>query len=426
MSCIFLALSLKRSIFGVIAYFIILNAKLGDMYPILGAIRFEFVAAVIVLLSIFLQAHGLQNILPSKNSLNRALWIYFGLGMLSVPLAVDATASWNNGGYTLFKLILFYVMVVASVHDRDDLTKLIWGMILVTGWIAYEPLYNYITGQVVESGYGDIAYGRFGVATGHVALANTLAQAVPVTYYWAISQKSRALKIAAFFFILVLVVGVIISKSRGGFVALAAVAAGVTYLSKDRIRTAAIVAMALVLLLPFAGRDYISRISTIREGVFQSRSTSDRYLGLVHGISMMIKRPVLGVGIGAYAEARRRFFSYNFYSHNLYGELFGELGLASISWFLWIYLIFKRTARLKKKVTGIDPESVKYHNMLCAIQVGLFTRLVIGNFSHCQLIWFWFFMGGLTIGLENIIAMRKEPVIEIEPLPNAAQLPIIP
>lgn len=423
MSCILLVLSLKRSIFGVIAYFIILNAKLGDMYPVLGAIRFEFVAAIIVILSIVLQAHGLQNVLPSKNSLNKKLWIYFALGMLSVPLAVDATASWANGGYTLFKLMLFYIMVVASVHNSDDLTKIVWGMILVTSWIAYEPLFNYITGRVVESGYGDIAYGRFGVATGHVALANTLAQGLPLTYYWAISQRSKALKIAAFSFILLLVIGIVISKSRGGFVALAAVATGITYLSKDRFRTMAILAAAFILLLPIAGRDYINRVSTIREGVFQSRSTSDRYLGLVHGISMMIKRPVLGVGIGAYAEARRKYFSYYFYSHNLYGELFGELGLASLSWFLWIYLIFKRTGQLKKLVSGKDdPDAIKYYNLLCAVQVGLFTRLVIGNFSHCQLIWFWFLMAGLTIGIENIVVTRKVSATASEPLPQSTQI----
>lgn len=402
MSIIMLALSLKRSVYGVIAYFMILNAKIGEMYPVLGAIRFELVAAVIVLLSLLLQAHGLQNASPNKYQLNKQLWIYFALGMISVPLAMDVSTSWTNGGYALFKLMLFYIMVVASIHTSRDLNKIVWGMILVTSWIGYEPIYNFITGRVVDLGYGDVAYGRYGAATGHVALANTLSQCIPIAYYWANSQRRKGIRAAAFFLMGFLVFGVIISKSRGGFVALSAIAIGITYLSKNRTRTGAFFVLAAILLLPFVGRDYISRISTITGGIFQSRSTSDRYMGLVHGISMMKKRPILGVGIGGYAEARRRFFNYYFYSHNLYGELFGELGLASIAWFLWIYLIFKKTGEMKKLLSDTDPETVKLYNLLCAVQVGLFARLVIGNFSHCQLIWFWFLMAGLTIGIQNL------------------------
>lgn len=405
-SCIFLGLALKRPIYGVISYFIILNAKIGDMYPALGAIRFELVAAVIVLLSIFFHAKGLQNILPNKSSLNKALWTYFAFAMLSVPMAVNFSVSWANGGYMLLKLMLFYIMVVSSIQNSADLNKIVWGMILMTSWVAYEPFYNFLTGRVIELGYGDVAYGRFGAATGHVALANTLSQGIPLTYYWGLSQKNKVFKIAAFSLMFLLIVGVVISKSRGGFVALGAAAAGITYLSKNRLKTGLWFALAFVFLLPFAGQDYVNRISTIGGGISQSRSTSDRYMGLVHGISMMIKRPILGVGIGCYAEARRRFFSYYFYSHNLYGELFGELGLASVTWFLWIYLLFRQAGQYKRMLME-DHFDTTFCNVLCAVQVGLFTRLVIGNFSHCQMIWFWFLMAGLTVGIQNITGLKN-------------------
>ena len=401
LSCIFLVLSFHRCIYGVIAYFIILNAKLGDMYPVLGAIRFELLAAVVVFASI-LQTRGFQNVLPKPDSLNKPLWIYFTLGMISVPLAVDIGTSWENGGYTLLKLMLFYIMVVSSIENTSDLAKIVWAMILISGWIAYEPFYNFITGNIVLERYGEIAYGRFGAATGHVALANTLSQAVPIAFYWAISQKGAFKTSTVYILLSLLVLGVVISKSRGGFVGLVAIAAGITYQSKSRGKTAVILIACFFLLLPLAGTEYLNRISTITGGISQSRSTSDRYEGLVHGISMLIKRPLLGVGIGCYAEARRRFFHYYFYAHNLYGELFGELGIASISWFVWIYMIFKKSNFLKTRLKSQDIETKRIYNLLCAVQVGLFTRLVIGNFSHCQLIWFWFFMAGITQSIYNL------------------------
>jgi len=159
----------------------------------------------------------------------------------------------------------------------------------------------------------------------------------------------------------------------------------------------------LACILIFSGSDFTSRIISIGDGVMSSRSTSDRYMGLVNGIDMMVKRPILGVGVGAYAEARRQYFNYYFFSHNLYGELLGELGLASIFWFYWIYLLFKRSISLKKILNKKIPQEKFYFFILSGVQIGLFARLVIGNFSHCAFIWFWFLMAAIIFSIGKLI-----------------------
>lgn len=401
-SIAFLILSFKRTIYGVIAYFIILNAKLGDMYPALGAIRFELVAAIIVFISIFLSGRGIKNCLPQKNILNKSLWILFVVGMLSVPQAVDVSVSWQNGGYFLLKLTLFYIMLVLSINDYSDLRKMIWAFVLVTAWVAYEPVTSYLSGLVSEHAYGRVAYGRFGAAAGHVALANTLNQGIPITFFLALSEKGKKTRLLLWILMSLLIIGVVFSKSRGGFIGLIMLALGLVYFSKNKARAFVLLAVVLFLLLPLAGQKYLTHISTITHGIHSGRSSSDRYWGLVNGISMMIKRPILGVGIGCYAEARKRYFNYYFYAHNLYGELFGELGIASAVWFYWIYMIFKKTIKLKKLLDIDDAQHKYYFNILNGIQLGLFLRLFVGNFSHSAFIWFWFLMAALTVGIENI------------------------
>ena len=120
-SITFLLLSFKRSIYGVLSYFIILNAKLGDMYPILGAIRFELLAALLVLISIPASGGDFAKALPVGHYLNKRLWILFLIGMLSVIQSVDMAESWTLGGYNLVKLVCFYVMIVASVRGGKGL-----------------------------------------------------------------------------------------------------------------------------------------------------------------------------------------------------------------------------------------------------------------------------------------------------------------
>ncbi len=412
LSIVFLLLSFKNNIYGVISYFIILTAKLGDRYPELGAIRFELIAAVIVFISILIRGNIKKFFEDLSNKLNKTLLIFFFIGMLSMLQAVNMEESWRLGGYPLIKLMLFYIMIVSSVNNMVDLKKLVWSVVLITAWIAYEPIANYFRGMADELYYGTVAAGDYGVARGHVALANTILQSMPLVFYFALSQKNIAKKGWLWIIFGLLVIGVVLSKSRGGFVGLIALAASLFYLSQNKGKAFIALLLIFIFLLPLAGEQYLEHMSSITDGIFASRSSSDRYLGLKNGIEMMIKRPLLGVGIGCFAEARRQFFSYYFYSHNLYGELLGELGIMSFTWFLWIFLIFRRTSFLKGLLERENEDENIYYQILTGVQVSLFIRLVLGNFTHGWYIWFWFVMGAIVVCIDNILKKELQAMEE--------------
>ncbi len=420
-SILLLILSLKNPVYGVMSYFIVLNAKLGDMYPALGAIRFELVVAIIVLLRIFVSLRGLGNILPRTSPINGAFWIFMVVGIISMAFSVDPSTSWDFGGYFLLKHAILYLMIVSTVLTTADLSKFLWVFILVTAWIAYEPVANYMSGIVSEHGYGSVAYGRYGAAAGHVALANTLNQAIPFIVFFALAGKKRLPKIISFAVLVLLVFGVYASKSRGGFLGLIIVFMGMVYFAKNRLRAVAIAGFFFVIFFSIAASDYISHMSTIKEGVHASRSSSDRYLGLVNGISMMIKRPIIGVGVGCFAEARGRYFHYRFYAHNMYGEVLGELGIASIAWFYWIYAVFRKTKEIKKNLDAYKENNAFYFNIIKAIQLVLVLRLFLGNFSHGYFIWLWFMLAALTVCIQNILMRETQAFGAVPPLQHPLQ-----
>ena len=406
LAVLFLLLGFQRPIYGTIAYFIVLNTKLGDMYPALGAIRFELLSAAIATTAIFLSGN-VGAVLPRASTLNKYIWLLFGVAMLSVLLAIDTSVSWEVGGYDFVRMMVFYFMVVASVRDRSDLTKLAWAFVLVTAWVAYEPVVNYISGIF---NYGKkYATGSFGAAIGHVALANTLTQALPLAYFMLRHETRRSRQLVLVAVTALMVAGVVLSKSRGGFVGLAVIGAGLAYFSAQRTRAAVIVAVGLAGLLVIGGGSYVSRMATMAEGIHHGRSTYDRYLGLRHGIEMLIKRPPFGVGLGCYAEARSDYFDYYFFSHNIYGELIGELGVASFFWFYWIYCVFRRSVDLKKDLARGEPFAAHsfYLNVLNSIQLALVVRLILGNFTHGAFIWFWFLMAAMVVCIERIIQEER-------------------
>ncbi|HOE31441.1 MAG: O-Antigen ligase [Firmicutes bacterium ADurb.BinA052] len=392
----------KRPVYGAIAYFIILNARLGDMYPALGAMRFELWAALFVLARVFFAQEGLTRALPDRSPVNKAFWILFLVGMLSVPQAVSVSESWEAGGYDLLKLALFYVMIVCSLRDRHDVELFVWAFILNTTWMAYDTISSHMQGTTTEHGYGAVATARFGDGAGHVALANILNQGIPLTFFWASAARGKWKRLILWLCFFAMVTGIVLSRSRGGFLGIVLMTVAVIYCARNRAKVALGFAIILILLLPFAGRQYMDHMSTISHGIHGSRSSSDRYLGLVNGISMMMKRPVLGVGIGCFARARSIYFGYYFCSHNLYGELLGELGMGSVAWFYFVYIMFREGQRLKKRLAASGSSMTQYINLVRGLQVGLVMRLFLGNFSHCAFIWFWFVTAALLAGLGGI------------------------
>lgn len=413
-SFICLALGFYKNIYGVVGYFIIMASRMGLLFPELGAIRIELVAAVIVFISMFLKGDAIARIVHQKEYIHNCIILLTLIGLLSMLQAVNIQKSWEFGYLEYLKVFLFYLMLIGSIRTAHDLKIIIWAFVLITVWIAYEPVANYFSGVFIDYDYGPVALGRVGFAAGHVALANTLCQALPIAYFGIKYQSGKVSKTVLISALIFIVVGVVLSKSRGGFIGLVAVALGVIYFSKEKLKTTLLIALIFALSVPLFGEDYLQRISTITHGIHGGRSSSDRYIGLVNGFEMFMKRPLLGVGIGCYAEARRLYFNYYFYAHNLYGELLGELGLASLAWFAWIYLTLKKSQLMKKMLDPLDDKGKFYHDILCGIQLSIALRLVLGNFTHGWYIWFWFMMAALVVGIENILVAQNNKQVEVQ------------
>lgn len=399
-----LALGFYRSIYGVMGFFIIMEGKLGEVDPRLGAMRIELVASIIVLAQALLTRGGMMRVVDFTNRSHKYIVAFFVIAMVSVLQSVNINVSWNNldsGGYFLLRLMIFYVMLVGALETREDIDKMVWAFLAMALWAAYEPFYTHLYGLGVDHGYGSVATGRF---KGHVGSANTLTQALPIVYFFFLAKKSKVKKAVILCSGIIMVSAVVFTKSRGGFLGLVAVGAGTTYLSENRKRALLISGGVLAAILAFAGTSYLDRIATIADGVHASRSSSDRYMGLVHGIAMAARRPLMGVGIGCYAYARGLFFNYRFYAHNLYGEVIGELGMMSAFWFLWIASIIRGAARVGHIRTG-DLEQDRYFILLSrAVMLGIAVRLFLGLSSHCAYIWYWFLLSALGVALTRIAA----------------------
>ena len=393
-SLIWVGLSIFKPTFGVMGYLTIMILRPGLYFPEFAAYRVELIVGVIALLVSLLNG-GLQRIMENRLALPGKMFLIYGVMLVSMVQAMDFTVSYD-WMWEFSKVLAFFIMVLSLLKDEKDVELFIWTFGLITIMIAYEAIYNSLQGLVVERGEMNYAIADKGYGSGHVALANMCLQAAPFFWYMALNRESSFAKMISIVIFGICLGGTLVAGSRGGMVGIVAMFGMMVYFSENRGPLIAL-GICVGLIAPFFGSEgYLEYMKSIL--AFGSDkadvSASSRIAGLRHGIEMMIHRPLLGVGPGCYPIARKMWFGWGLWAHNLYGEIAGDLGMIGIIvWFSFLYRYIKAALvmRLNETLTPIS------RNILTGIVVATGVRLVLGMGSHSLYVFFWYIMAAMVV-----------------------------
>jgi O-antigen ligase len=302
--------------------------------------------------------------------------------------------SWDNGVYYFIKVLVLFSMILGSIKNEQDIKIFVWSFIVMFTYLAYEPVYGFLTGTGASwHSYGEVYTSEMGVLSGHVALANNMNQCIPIVFFLIFGIKNKILRSLGIFIFLILFFALVASKSRGGVAGLIFFAGCAAYFSKKRMRNAIAIGMACVLIFILSGslKSTADRIN--------SSAVRSRLIGFIHGIEMVrIKGRVLGVGPGCFSLARKTYFDYRLESHNIYGELIGDLGIpGTIAWFFLIRQIFINLITSKRKLKQLSMENHFLFGLATGLQVSLLVRLFISLASHGLYYFYWYVIAALSI-----------------------------
>jgi O-antigen ligase len=290
-------------------------------------------------------------------------------------------------------------MVISTIDNKKDLNIFIFSIILMYAYLAYEPMYGFITGTGGEVyGYGTNYVADIGILDGHVALANNMNQMIPLTFFMAISQKKKYKKV---FFLLIgamFVLCLIGSNSRGGFIGFVFFCGLVVYFLKaeKKLLSLAVPAIALVFIL---SASFLFTASRIHSGAVKGRLE-----GLAHGIEIVrVYGHVLGVGPGCFAVARGRYFGMTMDSHNLYGQVIGELGIpGSIAWVFLIWQTLKNFQAVRKMQNENRRADKHLYFLATGLLCSMLVRLFVGLGSHGLYFFYWYIIIGISALMVNL------------------------
>ena len=271
---------------------------------------------------------------------------FVALVALSVTYAVNTY--WV---YQTF-LMMFFYWASATIPSAGLLTDERRLVSFFNCWLLF---------HVIMAAWGITHEGRGigGYSSDENDLSLYLNMAIPVAYYLMQSPKAGFMrKLFYMSVLLILVAGVISSGSRGGFVGMAAVAMGVVYFSRQRLRNFLIVAVLATSGLFFVSTDYVEEMRTISNT--EDRTRNDRLYSWRRGWEMFLDHPVLGVGAMNYPwtvwEYEQRSAEYvpgqmrahgGRVAHSVYFTVIPELGLVGTGLFFAIgFAMFGRLRRI--------------------------------------------------------------------------------
>jgi probable O-glycosylation ligase (exosortase A-associated) len=321
---------------------------------------------------------------------------------------------WNR----FAKITLLFVFVLLIVEKKLHVDFMLWCVVLSVGFYASLEALKFIA-----SGGGHMIAGMHGHVLGdRNELALAIVMTLPICYYLIgeYGQRSRIVKAGLLGAIALLVIAVIGTQSRGGFLALLALGGYLFLKSERKLAVGALIACLALLVAQLAPPEWLERINTI-ETANEDASFMGRVVAWKLSFIMAMRDPLFGGGfksleyLPVWIDLSRDFFAYPWFytgdavpvtnfaraAHSVYFQVLGDHGFVGLALYLaCLFGAFRkagRSARTVRKAGG----PAWLVTLATMVQLSIFAFALGGaalSFAYFDLI---FTLFALTIVIET-------------------------
>ncbi|MBE97160.1 MAG: hypothetical protein CMG89_19750 [Marinobacter sp.] len=399
-------LSFVLYLYFILDFFLRFSARI----PGYGAIRPTLLAVATISILLFLQRDKLRG--RFDDPIFKAIFVLFGYIVVSLPL-VEWPGSVVRANIDPFVKAVVFLFFTALIIDTEKRLK--WFVVVFVFCQVFrvlEPLYLNITqGYWGSSTYldkGEFA-DRLAGAPADVINPNELgfviATAIPFLHYllWPLGWKSKLLYVAV---MPAMLYALILTMSRGAFIALLVVAFLVFKESRHKMKLIVVAVMlvvgALSVMTPIQKDRYLSLVDHDTTG---GSSAEGRLKGIVGEFKLGLTRPVVGHGLGTTSEAKFHKWGSTKASHNLYGELIIELGLIGFVIFLrFLYQIARKLSVVRSRFAALNMSDQSYYSRLNKCLIAVFWMYAVYSLNYWGLSqYYWYLLGGLVIAFGRLV-----------------------
>jgi O-antigen ligase len=342
--------------------------------------------------------------------------------------------------------VLVYLLFINLIRSTDSLRRVTWLLVLCGALLASLTAFQELTGSYrtefgglagrnleFENETGVLPGSKGRVERGSVRLANRaqgpiddpnryaqiLIVLLPLAWCLIRTDTNRTRRGIAAASAALIVAGVLLTYSRGGFVGLILMAALMCALRMVKVWQVATVAIAISLSVAILNPGYADRMRSLLGigGIFSGPSTSGvapdavergRATHMLAAWKVFLDHPIIGTGPGQFSGVYSVDYSSEFYAvrrvteprraHSLYLELAAETGVIGFSVFMAIVIVtLRRLVTAWHRTTSVDAFLA---NMSLACVVAVFAYLATALFlqlSFQRYYWFLLALAGATV-----------------------------
>jgi O-antigen ligase len=280
---------------------------------------------------------------------------------------------------------------------------------LCTVPLAGTGVRNFLSGNfITETDVARIIGYEAGLSGNPNDLALMLNLLIPVGIALFLNTRKTSMRILCLIVLAVDVVGVIVTFSRAGFLALAAI--GVLYFVRmvrrpgpDRGWAFAVLLLVIV-SLPLLPSTYMNRVATVTDIDSDITGSSQiRWRDTVAAARFVMEHPIIGAGIGMDALALNTVRGEKWNQvHNVYFQYAVDLGVPGIVLFLALfYGVFKAASSSRRRLAHL-PEHRDLFLLAEALEISLIVFALSGPFYPVAYNFYFYYIAGLALAARSV------------------------
>jgi len=393
---------------GLFLFTFVLYFRPYELFSALSSLTsLAFWIAVPTLIIFFTSQFSLEGNLTARPREVNLVLLFVLAALISMPLAINPGDSWEAFNKEFIKAVLMFIVIVNVVRTERRLRGVLFLALAVSCFLSVKAVIDYSRGNFTISGdrIGGAVGGMFGNPND---MALHLVTMLPVAITFFFMRRNPFARIGYLLCSVLIVAGIVVSFSRGGFLGLLAAGGLLAWKLGRRHRLAVVLCgvLALVAFVAVAPAEYGSRMGSIANssrdltGSFNAR----REL-LFRSILVTLRHPLLGVGMGNFHILS----IHEAVSHNAYTQVSSEMGIYALVIYFWFIVTPLRGLRRIESETMGDGAASRFYYFSVGLQAALAGYMVSSFFASVAYNFYVYYLVGYAVCVRRMyMAARAE------------------
>jgi hypothetical protein len=357
---------------------------------------FIAIATLLIYLPTQFSIEGSLTALPVE--IKCALFLGFW-SLLTIPIARDPSMAWEKFSEEYIKVIVIFVVMINTLRTKSRLKGIMWLGTAAGLMLSYEAVKLYRAGIFQTEGYRvSVEFG--GMFGNPNDLALHLVIFTPIAVALGIASKNKFFKLMYFISAAFMVMGNIVTQSRGGFLGLLGVAIVLVWKfgKKQRLKTVLISSIVGLMVMVFAPGNFgLRMLSIFIPGLDPVGSSDQRRELLIQSLWATLYNPQ-GLGIGNFPVISIR----NLETHNAYTQISSELGwLGIIAYIILLISPLRKLGAIERRMFAQEDSSWIYY-LSIGVQASIIGYMVSSFFGPVAYQWYIYYPIAFAVCLRRV------------------------